>query len=361
MILKRNIENRAIEQCDTMTEPKVGIVILNWNGIEDTLECLKSVFSLRYKNFEVVVVDNGSIDDSTKIIPKEYPSVSLIENHTNLGYTGGNNIGMKHALNRGADYVWLLNNDTVVEKNTLDALIDEAGKKDDVGLISPLIYHYYESTKVQYGVCYANVDKFNFIHVPEKKEANSFLKNKIFVMVGAALLIKKDVIESIGFLNEKYFAYFEDLEYSVRAHKKGFKASVCVNAKILHKESASTGSKNAPFQVFLRTRNEYFFWSSINSKITNIYFTSTYIAKSIGYAADLRKQKLIESSDACLDGLWSGITKKYGAKKDLYMMPSVLRVLFMYHPYFWKKLFEWDLKGISKEIRIRTLKSAANA
>lgn len=107
-----------------MNHPKVYVIILNWNGLEDTLECLGSVFQMDYQNFEVLVVDNGSKDNSINFIKTKYPQVVLIENKENLGYTGGNNIGMRYALNNGADYVWLVNNDTVVMVDTLSKLID---------------------------------------------------------------------------------------------------------------------------------------------------------------------------------------------------------------------------------------------
>lgn len=111
-----------------MYYPKVYIIILNWNGLKDTLECLESVFKLDYLNFEVIVVDNGSTDDSVNVILKTYPQVRLIENRENLGYTGGNNIGMRYAIERDADYIWLLNNDTIVEEDTLGEACKYSGK-----------------------------------------------------------------------------------------------------------------------------------------------------------------------------------------------------------------------------------------
>lgn len=109
-----------------MSYPKVFIIILNWNGLEDTLECLESVFKLDYPNFEVIVGDNGSTDESVAIIRKTYPQVIMIENKENLGYTGGNNIAMHYAMDHLADYVWLLNKDAVVEKDTLSKLVRSA-------------------------------------------------------------------------------------------------------------------------------------------------------------------------------------------------------------------------------------------
>lgn len=109
-----------------MKYPKVFIIIVNWNGLKDTLECLQSVFKQDYPNFEVIMVDNGSKDNSVQVIRNAYPQIILIENKENLGYTGGNNVGMHYAVNSGSDYVWLLNNDTVVEPDTLSKLVAAA-------------------------------------------------------------------------------------------------------------------------------------------------------------------------------------------------------------------------------------------
>ena len=103
--------------------PLIYIIILNWNGLQDTLECLGSILKMDYPNFRVVVVDNNSTDNSVDIIRKAHPQVSLIENKENLGYTGGNNTAMRYAMQHSADYVWLLNNDTTVEADTLSKLV----------------------------------------------------------------------------------------------------------------------------------------------------------------------------------------------------------------------------------------------
>jgi len=118
-----------------VTAPKVEIIILNWNRFRDTAECLESVFRIRYPNFSVVVVDNGSEDDSAAQVENTFDRVTLIRNRENLGYAEGNNVGIRHALENGADYVWLLNNDTVVDREALAALVDLAERDRGIGIL----------------------------------------------------------------------------------------------------------------------------------------------------------------------------------------------------------------------------------
>jgi len=122
--------------------PLVFIIVLNWNGKDDTLECLGSLQQLDYPNFETVVVDNGSTDGSEDVIRSAFPSVNFIQTGRNLGYAGGNNVGIKHALSHGADYVWLLNNDTTVDPNALTALVETAQADPKIAVVGSKIFYY---------------------------------------------------------------------------------------------------------------------------------------------------------------------------------------------------------------------------
>ena len=124
--------------------PKVSIIILNWNNYEDTKECLLSLDKITYPNYEVIVVDNGSIDGSTLKIQKEFPQHKYIYNNDNLGFTEGNNIGMEYAMKKGTDFVLVLNNDITVENGFLESLVDIALKNPDAGIVGPAVYFYHE-------------------------------------------------------------------------------------------------------------------------------------------------------------------------------------------------------------------------
>jgi len=202
-------------------ENKVSIIIPTYNCSQYITEAIESILNQNYKNFEVILVDNGSIDDSVEIISKRYTQVILIANEENLGYTGGNNIGMRYAMEHTADYMWLLNNDTVVEPDTLSKLVDAAEKFPDIGLVSPVIYYYDEPDKVQF--CGSYVDWGNstilYAAIKDAQVSDEFQCGENVCLWGTALLINKHVVEKVGYLMEKYFAYWEDTEYSIRAIK----------------------------------------------------------------------------------------------------------------------------------------------
>ena len=122
--------------------PSVAIIVLNWNGRDDTIACMYSLQKLTYKRYQLIVVDNGSSDDSVSAIRAEFPSVHVIETGANLGFAEGNNVGIRHALDQGANYVLLLNNDTEVDEHLVDALVDAAESNADGGIFGPKIYYY---------------------------------------------------------------------------------------------------------------------------------------------------------------------------------------------------------------------------
>jgi hypothetical protein len=331
-------------------DPKVFIIILNWNGLKDTLECLESVYKLDYQNFEVIVVDNGSTDNSVAVIRENYPEVIMIENKENLGYTGGNNIGMRYASNNGADYVWLLNNDTVVMPDTLSKLIDTAESDPEIGLISPIIYYYDEPEKIQYCGSYMDWENYTDITLQHLEALMNITSSHTFYLWGTALLIKRSVIEKIGYLDQKYFAYHEDWEYCLRALKSGYKSVLEPRGKIYHKGSKSTGGRKIPIQVFLRLRNLYFLWMANLRGYEKIRYLRRYTKFVISYSTLLRGEGLEESANACLDGGWNAIHGIGGPCNKSTKMPYLFKKILSWHPYFWAGLLTGEFLKIAFEI-----------
>ena len=132
------------------SQPKVFIIILTWNRLSDTLECLESVKKIVYPNYEIIVVDNGSTDGSAEAIARRYPEITLVKNESNLGYAAGNNRGMETALHMGCDYVFLLNNDTTIDAVCLDELVNRAESDPRVGAAGPKIYLHQDPSTVWY-------------------------------------------------------------------------------------------------------------------------------------------------------------------------------------------------------------------
>ena len=216
--------------------PLVAIVVLNWNGAEDTLRCIASLARQTHPNFRILVVDNGSTDGSPAALRALGDRITLIESTKNLGYTGGNNLGMARAMADGADYVWLFNNDAIAEPDTLKLLVEAAEKDQRIGLLSPALLDP-GGKKISnfYGVIYDKI-LIGFNSTCEEDIYNNWADqcpDKICVY-GTAILIRRSVMEKIGYLDDSFFAYYEDYDFSLRSINNGFINIFVNNAKIYH-------------------------------------------------------------------------------------------------------------------------------
>lgn len=238
------------------------IVVLNYKVKDEVLECIKSLtLSLGFnRDFKVLVIDNHSTDGSAEAIKKYFPKISLIENSDNFGFTGGNNIGIKYALEQGADYILILNPDTVVEKNTIKNLLSEANKYQ-TGIIGPKIY-FGEDRKIWYAGGVLDMDNVigNHRGVDEKDNGQYDQAGETDYVTGAAMLISSEVFNKIGLFDERYFLYYEDADFCVRAKQVGFKVWYTPHSTVYHKNARSTGL-GSPLQDYYITRNRMLFAS----------------------------------------------------------------------------------------------------
>jgi GT2 family glycosyltransferase len=238
-----------------MENPKVTIVIVNWNGWEDTIECLESLYRIDYPNYEIIVVDNHSHDDSVKRI-KDYTEgkeLTVIENEENYGFAEGNNIGIKYALKYlDPEYILLLNNDTVVDKDFLKELINAGEKNTHIGILGPKIY-YYDKTDVIWSAGCRISWKFGRgiqIGTGEVDKGQYDDQKEVEYVSGSAFLIKTEVIDEIGLMDKNYFLYFEESDWTLRANQAGYKSLYVPAAKIRHKVSRSGGGISKPTGLF---------------------------------------------------------------------------------------------------------------
>lgn len=262
---------------------KISIVILNWNRPKDTLECLKSIGNIRIKNYklQVIVVDNNSTDNSVSRIKKGLVSLKnknaimseIIENKENLGFAEGNNVGIRHALNHGADFILLLNNDTIVDTNLISTLLATAKKFPKSGIISPKIYFAkgYEYYKTKYKdselgkvIWYAGGDfdwenVYGTNHGVDEVDKGQFEKVKeTDFATGACMFIRKEVISEVGLFKSNYYMYLEDVEFSIRVKKAGWKALYSPMGHLWHKVAQSSGVGSNLNDYFI-TRNRLLF------------------------------------------------------------------------------------------------------
>ncbi len=218
----------------------VAIVLVNWNGYEDTAVCLESLKNLDYSNYLVIIVDNGSVDGSEEKLRKNYPQHTILQSSANLGFAGGCNLGIRRALQEHCDYVLLLNNDTRTEPNLITELVKTASSNDSIGITSGKVYFEHPPDRIW---CYGgsfNVNTGSARHFLNEQQAAQPLKEPIYLYLPACLwLLKKECIESAGFLSEKFFHLAEDVEYCVRIQQKGWKLALTPKAVIYHKGSSS--------------------------------------------------------------------------------------------------------------------------
>lgn len=242
--------------------PSVVIIILNWNGCEVTIDCLKSLFKIDYPNFKILIVDNGSIDNSVQKIEKfvcDLPNISILPLGKNYGFTGGNNKGIAHILlSESPTYFLLLNNDTEVDSTFLSKMVSLAESNNKIAAVVPKIYYFDHPNTLWYAGGYINRLSCMGEHFGKNKlDSAKFSQVKsVTFMNGCAILIKSDIVRKIGLFDDDLFANCEDADLSLRILQAGFNIMYEPNAKIWHKVSYSFKSNdNKWFGLYIATRN----------------------------------------------------------------------------------------------------------
>lgn len=229
--------------------PKVGIIVLNYNGKNCLSACLRSLNRLEYSNREIIIVDNCSSDDSLLTAERMFPQHTFVRNTKNEGFAKGMNIGIRLALARGAEWCWLVNYDAETDPVALTQLIAEAQKHPEAGLLSPVIYEK-ESARPWFAKGEIDFFRMRAIHGQPNQEESSSESYRSEFLTGCALLIKKELIETIGFLDERFFLYYEDADYSLRATQAGFTCLVVPRASVWHSEESLLRSGKTYFLVY---------------------------------------------------------------------------------------------------------------
>lgn len=232
----------------------VYIILVNYQNVELTVECIESIKKSTYKNFKIVVVDNGSQYDSVSKL-KGIEDIVLIESKDNLGFSGGNNLGIDYAIKHNADFIMLLNNDTIVDEKLVSNLVTNT--KNGVVTV-PKIYYYGTDKKE---IWYAGGELTSFktnsrqIGLNEVDVGQYNVKRNVDFCCGCCFMISKDDIKKVGNLREEYFLYCEDNDYSLRLKKKNISVQYIPDAIVWHKVSASSGGENTNFIAYYVTRN----------------------------------------------------------------------------------------------------------
>jgi GT2 family glycosyltransferase len=225
-----------------MNYPKVSIIILNWNGLKDTVECLESLKKISYPNYEIIIVDNASIGDDVNVLKKKYGSyIHIITNDRNYGFPEGCNFGARYALSKGTDYLLFLNNDTIVDPEFLTELGKVAEGNPSIGILGSKVYYYFNPDtlqqiggKIWWWLGWIEVNG----GVKDVGQWDDIAERDFVFMTSA--LIKREVVDRIGFMDPYFFFGIEDYDYCTRAKRAGFKLVTVPLSKVWHKGGASS-------------------------------------------------------------------------------------------------------------------------
>lgn len=231
----------------------VYIIILTWNHVANTVRCLDSVLQTTYPS-QIVVVDNASTDTTAQVIQEKYPSVTLLQNEKNEGYAEGNNVGMRYALERKADFIFILNNDTVINPDTVELLVNELLKHPLAIAVSPKSYFYDSPGKVYFagGLITEKGSTHHFVG-----EADNLDGYSTTWLNGCAMLIRCAYLSDVGFFDPRYFLLYEDVDWSLRARRRGYDLRVLPASVIQHKGSGSFDGQRSPTLIYYFARNRH--------------------------------------------------------------------------------------------------------
>ena len=287
-----------------IADKKVSIVLVNYNGKKFIKNCIESIKEQTYNNISFVIVDNGSLDDSVEYLKTSYPAIPVIACKQNLGFAKGNNIGISYALEAGAEYILLLNVDTVIDKHLVEYLIKDA---DSQTVVIPKIYMDKRMMKIWYAggeIDYINGRSF---HYGNKDNGD---KKEVSFACGCCALIHRNIFLKIGMFDERYYLYYEDTDFSARLKRNNIKIKYVEEAKMWHKIGGSGGQKGELVKSYYMIRNRLYF---INKFQDDIQIKTYQAVWEI-----FREQILQEKDRERRKYLWWGIIDFY--KRNMYKL-----------------------------------------
>lgn len=296
-----------------MDAPLTFVIVLSWNNLGDILDCLNSSRSMNYTNYRVVVVDNGSVDATVESVAREFPAAHVIQNGYNLGYAEGNNVGIRFAVQNGAEYIFLLNSDATVESDSLTRLIESAQGDMQIGILCPTITSNFDRTRSYVGAK-INLDTGVGVEIERSPEKLPEVLDTDYAP-GCALLIKSEVVQEIGLFDPAFFAYYEDVDWSIRCKKAGYRIVAVPGARVYHKGTADQHVRKPPVSTFYYWRNRVLFMRRHARLRQWAPFLKHYIRKSLERYQSFAQAGDQQSAEAVLDGCWAGFLGRYGSER----------------------------------------------
>jgi len=304
-------EISEIKKKSRQERPKVSIIVLNWNNYNDTKRCLGSIKKIDYPNYKVIVVDNGSNDGSREKLKREFPFYTFILNRKNLGYAGGNNVGIKRAMNKSLDINLILNNDTkIINPKFLDEAVSQMERNPSIGIMGPKVLN--PGGNIQDTILFVptllnSIKESLFFKIHKKTKKNYNIPQFVGAVSGVCWLIRREVIQNIGLLDEDYFMYVEEKDYCYRAEKAGWKIIYYPVESIIHYKNPGDKNISRTYRQYIHTRRN----------------TILFIRKHFGFL-----QALMLSMLFLVSNVLKVVFSKFTRKKEKFYTLSLLLKLF---------------------------------
>ena len=288
-----------------MNAPLIYGITLNWNRRDDTLKCLESLYKLDFPNLRLLVVDNGSVDGSPEAIREHYPSVEQIMNERNLGFAGGFNQGLKYALNAGAEYILIVNNDTTVAPDMLNLLMNSI-LPDNVGVVSPIILYSSKPYQIWSAGAGRNPWTLELTENHGRNQNFSEITEREFLS-GCGMLIKRVVLENVGLFDERFFMYYEDSDFALRVRQAGYKMLLVPQARMWHAVSQSSNGTDSPNERYWMGKSSVLFFRKHIHGWRKFLIIPMRFGSTLKITLQLLRRKKLSSVRAYLRGSWEGI------------------------------------------------------
>ena len=327
----------------------VVVVVLSWNKQEAVLDCIARVKALRYPALHVVVVDNASSDDSVAVIRHAHPDATVLEERVNTGFAGGVNRGLAEADRRGADYAWLLNDDTLFEGDVLTPLVAHAESLQRCGLVTPRLVDLPPSSTVQFRHGFIDWSIGRMRHnLDDPAHAAGIAAGATPIVAGTALLCDLRAYRTIGAFDERFFAYWEDTDYSVRSARAGFVNAVCPTATVAH--AAPTPDERPPHYHYYMIRNEALFWRLHGRESGSAAWRRRWLADSLEVIGRCRDRGRIDAVRAGVDALWHAWHERDGPRSNHAPAPRWFALLVATRPWLLAVLVRGDLASLARRV-----------
>ncbi|MFT6137593.1 MAG: GT2 family glycosyltransferase [Salibacteraceae bacterium] len=293
----------------------LAIIIVNWNSYEVTANCLKSLQTVSYDNFKIILIDNGSEDNSGEILKADFPEIILLKNEENRGFTGGNNRGIQYALDSNFEMVMLLNNDTIVTRDFATILVNKLQSDQNIGAIQPKIMFNQEKDVIwSGGSSFSKIWHLTKSEGMGEKDLGQYDGSKVLPWVtGCCFLTRSTIVKEVGLLDDRFFIYYEDTDWSFRIRNRGYKLFYEPMSKIYHevgksnenRETFGEGTQSA-FTHYVVIRNHIFIVRKYAKGLN--YITSMFyqLVKIIGYSLYFLLKRRPKKLKASLRGFYHG-------------------------------------------------------